>query len=63
MSHFWSRDVNAVGVPFVAPDGSGILAFNCGGPGFLVSRERLLRDLGPRLVELVRHVEGALSRR
>jgi DNA-binding IclR family transcriptional regulator len=59
----WDRDVNAVGVPFVAPDGSGILAFNCGGPGFLVSRQRLLLDLGPRLVELVRNVEAALSRR
>ncbi|HYO71716.1 MAG TPA: hypothetical protein VEU33_37125 [Archangium sp.] len=52
-----------MGVPFVSPDGSGVLAFNCGGPGFLVSRERLLLDLGPRLVDLVRNVEAAPFRR
>lgn len=59
----WDRDVNAVGVPLIPPDGSGILAFNCGGPAFLVPRERLLNDLGPRLVNLVRNVEAALLRR
>ncbi|WIG97003.1 IclR family transcriptional regulator [Myxococcus sp. SDU36] len=59
----WDRDVNAVGVPFIPPDGSGILAFNCGGPSFLLPRQRLLLDIGPRLVNLVRNVETALQRR
>ncbi|MFP2960599.1 IclR family transcriptional regulator [Myxococcus sp. 1LA] len=59
----WDRDVNAVGVPFIPPDGSGILAFNCGGPSFLLPRQRLLLDIGPRLVNLVRNVEAALQRR
>ncbi|NMO17056.1 IclR family transcriptional regulator [Pyxidicoccus fallax] len=59
----WDKDVNAVGVPFIPPDGSGILAFNCGGPSFLLPRQRLLLDLGPRLVNLVRNVEAALLRR
>jgi DNA-binding IclR family transcriptional regulator len=58
----WERDVNAVGVPLIPPDGSGIFAFNCGGPAFLLPRERLL-ELGPRLVNLVRNVEAALQRR
>lgn len=55
----WERDVHAVGVPLVPPDGSGILAFNCGGPGFLFSRDRLVSDLGPRLVALAKTVTTA----
>jgi DNA-binding IclR family transcriptional regulator len=59
----WQTDVHAVGVPMIAPDGSGIVAFNCGGPSFLFDRKRLTTDLGPRLVNLVRNVEAALTRR
>ena len=33
-------------------DGERILAFNCSGPLEVVTRERLLQDLGPRLVAL-----------
>lgn len=58
----WQTDVHAVGVPMIAPDGSGIVAFNCGGPSFLFDRKRLTTDLGPRLVNLVRNVEAALTR-
>jgi DNA-binding IclR family transcriptional regulator len=56
----WHRDVNAVGVPLVPPDGSPVIAFNCGGPAFLMDRDRLVSDLGPRLVALVRTVEATL---
>ena len=59
----WQSDVHAVGVPLVPPDGSPILALNCGGPAFLFDRKRLTDDLGPRLVNLVRNVEAALMRR
>ncbi|HEV7369397.1 IclR family transcriptional regulator [Arenibaculum sp.] len=59
----WHREVHAVGVPLIPPDGSGILAFNCGGPAFLLPPDRLERDIGPRLVNLVRNVEAALTRR
>jgi DNA-binding IclR family transcriptional regulator len=59
----WQSDVHAVGVPMIAPDGSGIVAFNCGGPSFLFDRKRLTADLGPRLVNLVRNVEVALAGR
>lgn len=59
----WQTDVHAVGVPMIAPDGSGIVAFNCGGPSFLFDRKRLTTELGPRLVNLVRNVEAALTRR
>ena len=59
----WQADVHAVGVPLIPPDGSPILALNCGGPAFLFDRQRLIEDLGPRLVNLVRNVEAALLRR
>jgi len=55
----WQPDVNAVGVPLFPPDGSPIMAFNCGGPSYLLSPERLIEDLGPRLVVLARNVAAA----
>jgi len=59
----WQADVNAVGVPLIPRDGSPIVAFNCGAPAFQLSRERLERDIGPRLVNLVRNVEAELGSR
>jgi len=59
----WERDINAVGVPLVAPDGSGAFAFNCGAPSFQFTREKLEREIGPRLVNMVRNVEGDLGGR
>jgi DNA-binding IclR family transcriptional regulator len=59
----WERDINAVGVPLLAPDGSGAFAFNCGAPSFHFTRDRLERDIGPRLVNLVRNVEVEVSGR
>ncbi len=58
----WQHDVHAVGVALKPPDGSPILALNCGGPAFLYDRKRLVNDLGPRLVNLVRNVEAAVGR-
>jgi DNA-binding IclR family transcriptional regulator len=57
----WQSSVNAVGAPIKLPDGN-ILAFNCGAPAFLCNRAKLVDDLGPRLVNLVRNVEAALMR-
>jgi DNA-binding IclR family transcriptional regulator len=59
----WERDINAVGVPLVAPDGSGAFAFNCGAPSFQFTREKLEREIGPRLVNMVRNVEVDLGGR
>ena len=55
----WQREVHAVGVPLNAPDGSGLLALNCGGPSFMLDRDRLVGDIGPRLVALARNIEAA----
>lgn len=59
----WQRDVAAVGVPLIPPDGSGIFGFNCGAPAFHFSRERLESDIGPRLVNMVRNIEVELAGR
>jgi DNA-binding IclR family transcriptional regulator len=48
----WNPDVFAVGVPMVSADRSRILAFNCSGRVSVVTREKLIRDFGPRLVAL-----------
>ena len=45
----------------IANDGSGVFAFNCGGPAFQINKERLETDIGPRLVNMVRNVEAALN--
>lgn len=48
----WNRDVWAVGVPMLSGDGGRVLAFNCSGPIFDMTRQRLTHDIGPRLMQL-----------
>ncbi|MCH8504348.1 MAG: IclR family transcriptional regulator [Ectothiorhodospiraceae bacterium] len=57
----WEREVNAVGVPLVLDQGADVVAFNCGGPSFHLSRERLTSEIGPRLVAMVQAVRGRVS--
>ena len=61
-SGLWDANISAVGVPLVDPDVAKTMSFNCGGPAFLLPRERLVEDLGPRLVRLVRDVEVSMGR-
>ncbi len=58
----WRREVNAVSVPLLPPDGSQILVIGCSGPAFQLSPEMLRRDVGPRLLALVGNVLSALHR-
>jgi len=58
----WNKDVHAVGVAVVAPDTGNVYALNCGGAGFLLPRDKLEGDYGPRLVQLARNIEAALGR-
>ncbi len=53
----WQRDVHAVSVPYRSqqPD-TPMLAFNLGGYGFSLTKDRLENDLGPKLVNLVNMV-------
>ncbi|UGQ49046.1 IclR family transcriptional regulator [Massilia endophytica] len=58
----WQNDVHAVGVPVLDVNGEQLMAFNCGGPAFLLPRERLEEDLGPRLARLARTIDSNLGR-
>ncbi len=53
----WEKSISAVGVPLQMPMGDKVMAFNCGGPSFLLPPETLLNDLGPGLVQLVNEVK------
>jgi DNA-binding IclR family transcriptional regulator len=57
----WQDDVHAVGVALKLNDGTGPYAFNCGAPAFRFTEERLRKDIGPRLVAMVRNIEAALG--
>lgn len=56
----WHGDINAVAAPFRSASGeTPLLAFNCGGPAYLWSEEKLFNEIGPDLVELVNTVNAA----
>ena len=55
----WQNDVHAVGVALKLNDGTGPYAFNCGAPAFRFTEDRLMNDIGPRLVAMVRNIEAA----
>src|ERR1700744_4634445 len=57
----WQTDVAAVGVALKLNDGTGPYAFNCGAPAFRFTEDRLVNDIGPRLVGMVRNIEAALG--
>ena len=57
----WQNDVAAVGVALKLSDGTGPYAFNCGAPAFRFTEDRLINDIGPRLVTMVRNIEAALG--
>lgn len=55
----WMSDISGVAVPLQLRE--GLFALNCGGPGFRIDRERLVREIGPELVMVardIRHVAG-----
>jgi DNA-binding IclR family transcriptional regulator len=57
----WHDDIHAAGVALRLNDGTGPYAFNCGAPAFRFTEERLLNDIGPRLLTMVRNIEAALG--
>lgn len=57
----WKPEVNAVGVPLGVGDGSLSFALNCGGPAYMLSRERLIEDVGPRLAELAALIRRSMG--
>jgi DNA-binding IclR family transcriptional regulator len=57
----WHDDIAAAGVALKLNDGTGPYAFNCGAPAFRFTEDRLLNDIGPRLLTMVRNIEAALG--
>ncbi|MET0722360.1 MAG: IclR family transcriptional regulator [Tardiphaga sp.] len=57
----WHDDIHAAGVSLTLNDGTGPYAFNCGAPAFRFTEERLRKDIGPRLLAMVRSIEAALG--
>ena len=57
----WQDDVHAVGAALKLNDGTGPYAFNCGAPAFRFTEDKLLNDIGPRLVSMVRNMEAAIG--
>src|SRR6516162_5443670 len=57
----WHDDIAAAGVALKLNDGTGPYAFNCGAPAFRFTEERLINDIGPRLLAMVRNIEAALG--
>ena len=45
------REINSVSVALTGPAGE-VMAFNCGGPAFLFSEERLKSEVAPALIEM-----------
>ncbi|MGT2455494.1 IclR family transcriptional regulator [Cupriavidus basilensis] len=57
----WQPQTHAVAVPMrPMPDGE-ILVFNCSIPEYLLHEGQLTADVGPRLVSMVRTIEGVLG--
>lgn len=53
----WQKDVNAIAIAFHAPGGRSVMAINCGGPGFNLSPDYLLREVRPQMVALAHRLE------
>ncbi|MFZ5512534.1 MAG: IclR family transcriptional regulator [Pseudomonadota bacterium] len=59
----WQQDVNAIAVGLRPGGGQPPMAINCGGPAFSLSKEFLLQEVRPRLIELVQRLEASLGSR
>ena len=53
----WNPTVHAAGAAVVLPGGE-VMALNCGAPAFMLDRDRLVREIGPRLAAVARRVES-----
>ncbi len=56
----WNRDLRAVGAPLVPRDGRVTMAINCTAPAFQITSERMVEDIGPRLVHLCQQMAQIL---
>jgi len=57
----WQPDVNGIAVGVRAGFGLPPMAINCGGAAFNLGPERLLEEVRPRMIALVRRLEASLG--
>lgn len=57
----WRKDVSGVAVPMLSVAGSQLLSFNCAAPSFVLKRQMIEEDIGPRLVHMVRSIEARVA--
>jgi DNA-binding IclR family transcriptional regulator len=57
----WRREVHAIAVPLAPGGGADPMVFSCSGTAFHLTTEKLLRDVGPRLLTVVGNVRAALE--
>lgn len=53
----WHKDVNSVATAMLHPN-DGLITFNCGGPTFNLTREKLETDIAPRLLFMVNNISN-----
>ena len=58
----WQRDVNGIARAIQPGGGLPPMAINCGGPSFKMSKDFLLTEVRPRLIDLVAQLEASLFR-
>ena len=57
----WQKDINGVAAPIRSSSGGRLYAVNLGGPAYLLREDTLRSELGPRIAQLARQVESAMS--
>ena len=57
----WYPDLNGVAVPVWSPRHATYIMFNCGGSAAVITKDKILSDIGPRLLALGDRVRPLLS--
>src|SRR5690606_14290954 len=57
----WQEDVNGIARAFSPGDGLPPMVINCGCPSFTLSRDFLLQEVRPRLVDIADKIENILK--
>lgn len=57
----WNPEIYGVGVAMTGLD-DVVTAFNCGGPSYILTREKIENEIGPRLINLVKRIGNLMGR-
>jgi len=57
----WQRDIHGVALSIATPQLGSAFVLNCGGPAYLLPRDRLITEIGPKLIHAVNEIKQALG--